>query len=213
MGREDFLLSESNGAAVEAVESLSPQTGGVLVIVGPAGSGKTHLAQVWRSATGAAQYPARGFDETAAAHILELGAGIIEDLPCAPGAWDERAFFHVLNAAVEGRAALLMTARQAPPAWGIATEDVRTRLRLARVAAITAPDDSLLAAVILKLMADRQMTVAANALRYALPRIERSFAAAEAFVREVERVTLQRRKPATLGVVREVVDRMSSVPE
>ena len=205
MEREDFLVSECNAAAVDAIdrfESLSPP---LLVIVGPIGAGKTHLSEVWRTSSNAVRADAGGLGEDMAARMLEAGAAIIEDMPGDPGALDEGTLFHILNAAVQNRIRLLMTSRTAPPAWGLVTEDVKTRLRLATVVTIDLPDDVLFSALIMKLMADRQMTVAANALRYAVPRLERSFEAAENFVEAVERVSVEKRKTVTLGIVREVI--------
>ena len=175
------------------------------MIVGPIGAGKTHLSEVWRTSSNAVRADAGGLGEDMAARMLEAGAAIIEDMPGDPGALDEGTLFHILNAAVQNRIRLLMTSRTAPPAWGLVTEDVKTRLRLATVVTIDLPDDALFSALIMKLMADRQMTVAANALRYAVPRLERSFEAAENFVEAVERVSVEKRKTVTLGIVREVI--------
>ena len=205
MEREDFLVSECNATAVGAVDRFETLSPPILVIVGPAGAGKTHLSEVWRKSSNAVRADASSFDEEAAARMLAAGAGIIEDMPGDTGMRDEGALFHALNAAVQQRIRLLLTSRTPPPAWGLATQDVSTRLRLASVVTIGLPDDALFAALIMKLMADQQMTVAANALRYAVPRLERSFEAAERFVAAVERKSVERRRTVTLGIVREVI--------
>lgn len=208
MGREDFLVSACNAEAVAAIDRYPDWSPSALCLVGPKGAGKTHLGEVWRTESDAVRIHASDLDDAAAATILEAGVGLIEDVAGAEPL-DETVLFHLLNAGVQNRVALLLTAQVDPPAWRIATDDVRTRLRLVPVVRILPPDDALFSALILKLMADRQLTVAANAVRYALPRIERSFQAAAAFVAAIERVGVEKRRTVSLGIVRDVVAQMA----
>ncbi|MCB1471857.1 MAG: chromosomal replication initiator DnaA [Rhodobiaceae bacterium] len=205
MGREDFMVGASNQAAVALLDAYPAWSPQVAVIVGPHGSGKTHLGEVWRARSDAVRVEAATLGEAGVAAIIQARNGLIEDIPAHGRVPDETSLFHVLNAALQGRVFLLLTSRVPPASWPVATPDIVTRLRLVPVCRIEPPDDGLFAAVILKLLADRQLTIAANAVRYAVPRIERSFAAAARFVDMVERIALERRRPATLGVVREVV--------
>lgn len=209
MGREDFMVGASNEAAVAFLDSYPEWTPQAAAIVGPHGSGKTHLGEVWRARSNAMRVEAEKLGEADVALIIQAGSGLIEDMPESGAIPDETPLFHLLNAALQGRIFLLLTSRVPPASWPVATQDIVTRLRLVPVYRIMAPDDGLFAALILKLMADRQLTIAANAVRYALPRIERSFAAAARFVDMVERVALERRRAVTLGIVREVVIALS----
>ncbi|MFN0263310.1 chromosomal replication initiator DnaA [Tepidamorphus sp. 3E244] len=210
MGREDFIVSESNAAAVDAIDKLETADPPLLVVVGPEGSGKTHLGAIFQEQAGAVRADASELSEAVMEQMLSAGAGLVEGMPPEAGKpFAEDTFFHLINAAINKRLALLITARNDPPAWSLKTDDVRTRLRLARVVTLAMPDDALFSALLLKLMADRQITVAANALRYAIPRLERSHAAAEAFVKAVDTASMEKRRTVTLGVVREVIAGMN----
>ena len=208
MGREDFLVSASNEDAVAAIDRFPDWSPKMIALIGPLASGKSHLGEVWRAESGAQRFTAADLDEAAVAAVMDAGAGLIEDLGEPLGEAGEAALFHLLNACVQGRVFLVLTARMPVESWTVATPDVATRLKLVPSFALRPPDDALFAALVMKLMADRQLTVAANAVRFALPRLERSFAAASRFVDAVERKALERRRTATLGVVREVVAEM-----
>src|SRR5262249_43633578 len=148
----------------------------VLALVGPEGSGKSHLASIWAMESGARFMSARALAINALPEALATGALVLED--CAPDAIDERALFHLLNLVREDDGWMLITARTAPTLWSIALPDLASRLRAIPVATLDVPDDALLRAVMVKLFADRQLAVDEALIAYLLPRIGRSFAAA-----------------------------------
>ena len=105
----------------------------------------------------------------------------------------EETLFHLYNA-LAGTGAMLLTARQPAARWPIALADLRSRLRAAPAAAIDRPDDALLAAVMVKLFADRQLRVGAEVITFLVARMERSFAAAAALVEALDRAALADRR-------------------
>ncbi len=210
MGRDDFLVSDSNAEAVAAIDRFPDWSPQAIALIGPASSGKSHLGEVWRTESNAQRVTATDLDEAAVSAIMQAGTGLIEDLGIALSEAAEAALFHLLNACLQGRIFLVLSARAPADSWPIATPDVATRLKLVPTFALRAPDDALLAALIMKLMADRQLVVAANAVRFALPRLERTFSAASRFVDAAERKALEKRRAVTLGIAREVIADMDA---
>jgi chromosomal replication initiation ATPase DnaA len=200
-GREDFLSGPCNEAALALIDAWPDWPGDAMALVGPEGSGKTHLAMVWAAAAGARVISARALGEADLPSALATGALVVEDAAMKA---DERALFHLLNLAREEKASILFTARTAPTAWPVAIPDLVSRLRALPVIALLAPDDAMLRAVIVKLAADRQLALDEGVVGYLLPRIERSFAAARAAVIALDNEALRRGRPATRALAAEM---------
>ncbi len=206
LGREDFLVAPSNAQAVALIDACPDWQAGKLVLTGPQGSGKTHLAQVWAARSAATLLSAR---EVAAADIPTLAAGpvAVEDVPEIAGDESaETALFHLHNLALAGRQTLLFTGAPPLAAWPLILPDLKSRLQGAASAELAPPDDTLLAAVLAKLFADRQISPPASVIAYLVPRMHRSFAAAHSIVEELDRASLGRRKPITRHLARTVLD-------
>jgi chromosomal replication initiation ATPase DnaA len=203
LAREDFLEGPSNAAAFALIGRWPDWPALNLLLVGPAGSGKTHLASVWAEEAGARVMSARMLDEVSLSTALATGALVIEDL--AAGSFDERALFHLLNLARAERAYVLLTARSAPSGWKVEVPDLGSRLREIPAATLTPPDDALLRAVLVKLFADRQVAVDENLISYIATRIERSFAAARAIVADLDREALRQQRPVTRALAGELL--------
>ncbi|MEL7344617.1 MAG: chromosomal replication initiator DnaA [Pseudomonadota bacterium] len=197
--RGDFFVSASNAVAVAQLDQPGAWPDHRLILVGPSGAGKTHLAQVWREANRAVvlkKAPDDVMDAVAAPAL------VLED---AEGGGQEEALFHLLNAARAAATPLLITARSAPRHWGLALADLKSRLEATSTATIAPPDDALLSALLVKLFADRQIMVAPKVIAFALPRVERSFAAAQDLVAEVDRLSLAERRAVTVPVLARVL--------
>ncbi len=210
-GREDFLVSPSNEAAYGAVEGWPDWPDTILLLTGPPGSGKSHLASIW--ATAAHAWTARGPEVTreSVPHLVSGGALVIEDADRGPR--DEAALFHLLNLARERGAWVLVTARSGPDRWGLATPDLLSRLRLAPAAALDAPDDALLKAVLVKLFIDRQLVVDTSVVDTVALRIERSLARAGAVVAGLDREALSRGRRITRAMVADFLARLDDEEE
>jgi chromosomal replication initiation ATPase DnaA len=200
---EDFLEGPSNAAALALIERWPDWPDRVVALVGPEGSGKSHLAAIWAERVGGRVVCARALREVDLPASLATGALVIDDLPADEGA--ERALFHLLNLAREERAFALITARSAPAAWPVHIPDLASRLRALPVMRLEPPDDTLLRGVLVKLFADRQLVVDESLIAYVMTRIERSFAAARAAVAELDSEALRRQRPVTRALAVETL--------
>jgi chromosomal replication initiation ATPase DnaA len=201
--REDFLGGPSNAKALALIESFPDWSGRAAVLVGPEGSGKSHLASIWAANSGARFLGARALAQADPPAALATGALVVEDI--APGEFEERALFHLLNFAREQEAYLLLTARTAPGVWNLAIRDLASRLKALPVVALAAPDDALLRAVLVKLFADRQLLVDEGLVGYVATRIERSFAAARAVVAQLDLESMRLQRPLTRALAAEIL--------
>ncbi len=185
-GLADFMPSGSNAPALAAVERWPAWPDRVLLLVGPPGSGKSHLARIWAARADAVALARRDFERDVDA--LARRNGVIEDADRA--ALPEAALFHYLNLVRERGVSVLVTARALPAAWSLTTPDLVSRLRLAPAVAIAPPDEALMRAVLAKLFADRQLAVDESLIHYLALRLERSLAAAHGAVEALDRASL-----------------------
>ncbi|MBN9245869.1 MAG: hypothetical protein J0I81_00165 [Hyphomicrobium sp.] len=200
MGLEDFLVSESNASAVALVDRWPDWPIGAAVLAGPKGSGKSHLANIWLKRAGATPFEASAITREAVPAMASKGALLIEDVQKIS---DEAALFHLLNLVREQRLQIFLTTDTVPGDLAIALPDLRSRLKALPLAIIDPPDDALLRAVLVKLFADRQLSVEPQLVDYVLVRMERSMLAAERFVAEADRraLVLQRRVTRAIAAV------------
>ena len=203
-GRADFFVSPANATALAAIEGWESWPSGKLVLTGPKGAGKTHLAHVWAGLSDARIVSAAELAEAEVPALAARGAVCVEDAH-AP-ARDEAALFHLHNLLAERGGALLLTAETPPRDWGLALPDLSSRLTAAPVASLAPPDDALLRAVLLKQFADRQVIVSPALVDWLVPRIERSFAAAKSAVERLDAAALSEGRPLTHRLAARVLD-------
>jgi chromosomal replication initiation ATPase DnaA len=199
--REDFLSGLCNEDALALIDSWPDWPARAIALVGPEGSGKTHLATIWAAAAGARVVSARNLGQVELLSALATGALVIAD---AAAIGDERTMFHLINLAREEQAFLLFTARTVPSIWPVAIPDVISRLRALPVVALQAPDDATLRGVIVKLATDRQLTLDDSVVRYLATHIERSFAAARSAVIALDKEALRQGRPASRALAAEM---------
>lgn len=202
LGREDFFVAPTNAMAVALLDPNFKWPSGKLVISGPKGAGKTHLVHVWAHETGAPVVSACDLDDRA---VTELSRGpvAIEDVPdIADDGPAQNALFHLHNMVLTNGHQLVMTGRPAPNLWGLGLADLQSRVQAATHAAVSAPDDQLLAVVLAKLFDDRQVIPKADVIPYLVGRMDRSFAAAQAIVEQLDQLALaeQRTLSRTLAM-------------
>jgi chromosomal replication initiation ATPase DnaA len=198
--RDDFLPGAGNEAALKLIDSWPDWPANAVALVGPEGSGKSHLAAIWAAASGARVMSGRALSVAGLLPALATGALVVEDA----AAGDERALFHLLNLVREEEAFLLFTARAAPSLWPVGIADLGSRLRALPVVTLQSPDDATLRGVILKLAADRQLTLDEAVVRYLLTRIERSYAAARVAVVALDTEALRQGRPPTRALAAEL---------
>ncbi|MFL4998257.1 MAG: hypothetical protein ACJ8CF_13375 [Microvirga sp.] len=202
-GAEDFLVSPSNEQAYGLIESWPDWPDTILLLVGPRGSGKSHLASIWATNARAWTIDASGITQDKVPHLVSNGALAIEDMD--RGERDEAALFHLLNLARERKASLLITCETPPDRWSLRTPDLLSRLRLAPSVSLEAPDDALLKAVLVKLFVDRQLVVDTSVVDYIALRIERSLAKASELVALLDREALSRGRRVSRAIAAEIL--------
>ena len=208
LGRGDFFVSPGNQAVVDAIENWRGWPQGKLVLVGAEGSGKTHLAHVWAAAADARIVKADSLSEAGIPSIA-AGASVIEDADRIAGEpIGEAALFHLHNLALANAQPLLVTARMPPARWGLSLPDLKSRMQGSAIAALAAPDDALLSAVLVKLFADRQLAVDAGLIAYLIKRMDRSFAGAGQLVDALDHSAMESRRSITKELARHVLDNL-----
>jgi len=200
---ESYVVSEANASALALVNRWPRWRHGHLLLLGPAGAGKTHLSTVW-----AARADALRLDPAIlSADLKRVGRGgavLVED--CHLGV-DEAGLFHLLNrAAGDAGVTVLMTAARAPVEWPVNLADLASRLKAAETAVLHEPDDALLRQVMEKLVRDRRTPLSPGVLDYLLPRMERSVEFARRLVAWLDREALARKGPVTRNLAREALE-------
>jgi chromosomal replication initiation ATPase DnaA len=204
-GRDDLVISDPVSAAASIVDRWPDWASPVVIITGPEGSGKSHLAQVWRRKSGAkAVRPVAG---SGAIEAAGEGPVLIEDAD--RDGFDETELFHLINAVRSAGSSLLITARSWPLAWGVKLPDLVSRLKAATTVEIGAPDDMLLSQILVKLFADRQVQVDDKLVAYIVSRMERSLAAAQTIVERLDTLALSRGTRISRALAAEVMGALS----
>jgi chromosomal replication initiation ATPase DnaA len=204
--RDNFLEGPANTAGLALIDSWPDWPNRVMFLVGPEGSGKSHLAAIWAEQSGARSTSAHALTAPEVPGALATGALVIEDLKSAD--IDERALFHLLNLAREDGAFVLMTARAAPIEAEL--RDLRSRLRAVPSVQLLPPDDHLFRALIVKFCADRQLTVDESVVSYLATRLERSYAAVRRAVELLDTEALRQGRPVTRALAAELLRSHSS---
>lgn len=197
MNAAGFVVSDSNRDAVAWLDRWPDWPNGVLAVYGPAGCGKTHLAHVWQ-----ARSAARAL-EPSALEQLPLHENLILDGIRLP----EEHLFHLINHVRAQQTALLILDREPPARWAVRLPDLASRLASVPAVAVQPPDDTLLAAILAKHFADRQVDVGPEVIAYLVKQIERSFIAAETMARRLDREAMARRAPISIKLARDVLTR------
>ena len=200
--REDFLRGPSNAAALTLIERWPDWPDRIVAVIGPEGSGKSHLAAIWAEATGARILSAKLLSLSDLPAAFATGALVLEDLEFA--GLDERALFHFLNLARENGAFVLITSRSPLSTFPVAIRDLASRMRAVPSVTMSSPDDAFLRALIVKLAADRQISVDEALVNYLANRIERSFVAARAAIDRLDEEALRQHRPVTRALAVEL---------
>ncbi|MGC1663815.1 MAG: DnaA/Hda family protein [Bradyrhizobium sp.] len=199
--RDDFLEGPANAAGLALIDRWPDWPNRVMFLLGPEGSGKSHLAAIWAEQSGARSTSAHTLTATEVPGALATGALVIEDLKASD--IDERALFHLLNLAREEGAFVLMTARALPTE--VELRDLRSRLRAVPAVELLPPDDQLFRALIVKFCADRQLAVDETVVSYLTTRLERSYAAPRQAVQLLDTEALRLGRPVTRALAAELL--------
>jgi chromosomal replication initiation ATPase DnaA len=201
--RDNFLEGPANASGLALIDGWPEWPNRVMLLVGPEGSGKSHLAAIWAEQAGARSISAHALTPAAVPGALATGALVVEDLNSPD--FDERALFHLMNLAREDQAFVLITTRVAPSVSHIELRDLRSRLRAVPTILLLPPDDSLFRALIVKFCADRQMAIDESVVGYLASRIERSYAGVRRAVELLDAEALRLGRPVTRALAAELL--------
>jgi chromosomal replication initiation ATPase DnaA len=195
LGRDDFLVAPSNAAAVALVDQWPRWPSHGAILLGPHGSGKSHLATVWQQKAGAKLIESANVHRGDVPQLLSTGAVVIENL--GSGRLEEDALFHLLNLAKAGGTFVLFTSLMPAAALKLQLPDLVSRLGALPVAAIDPPDDALLRGVLVKHFTDRQIAVDEPLVTYLLTRMPRSMEMARQVVAAIDAAALEEKAEVT----------------
>lgn len=212
LAREDFLVTPDLAPALALIDRVADWPQGRLLLIGPEGSGKTHIAAFWAQAHGARCVPADALHPEAVDGLLaEDGALVVEDLHRAAGVKPvEEALFHLWNLAPMRHALLLLTARTPPRDWNLDLPDLRSRMDSVTQLRLGPPDDALLAAVLVKLFADRQLEVAPGLVTSLTRRMDRDLGLARRLVAAIDQGAMAAGRPVTRPLALDVLARIAA---
>lgn len=210
--RDDFLLADANALALAVLDAPEAWPQGRMLLIGEAGAGKTHLASFWAAGRAAPRVAAEALTpEAADALAPEGGALVVEDAQRAGGvAPAEQALFHLWNICHARQCLLLLTARGAPRDWGLVLPDLRSRMDAMPQTRIAAPDEGLLAAVLVKLFADRQLQVPAGLIDWLVLRMDRDLGLARKLVAALDEAAMADKKPVTRKLASDLLDKLAA---
>lgn len=211
--RADFLPAAANAAALAALDAPQGWPQGRMLLIGPEGSGKTHMAAFWAAENGARRVSAAGLRPDAADQLaVEGGALVIENADHAGfAAGAEQALFHLWNLCGPRDCLLLLTARTPPRDWGLVLPDLRSRMDAMPQVRLGPPDEALLAAVLVKLFADRQLNVPAGLIDWLVLRMDRDLGLARRLVAAMDRAAMAEQGPVTRRIAADLLDKLSEV--
>ena len=211
LGRDDFFVSPANAVAVKAIENWSDWPERKLVLTGPNGSGKTHLVHVWAQAAGANVIDARDLNANNVDRLVAKNSTVaVEDIEIIAGNDSaEHALFHLHNLLLAESGYLLLTSASHPANWPLSLPDLKSRVQGTALATLNAPDDALLAAVLVKLFADRQISVPVGVVGQMVDRMERSLEFAQRLVRALDQQSLSEHRAITAALATRVLDNLS----
>ncbi|MCT4611506.1 MAG: DnaA/Hda family protein [Pelagimonas sp.] len=212
-GREDFYVTTANALAVAQIEGWQIWPARKLVLSGPSGAGKTHLAHVWAALSGAQIIDAKALQDSDIPALSNQNVCVENVESVAGNRPAEEALFHLHNLVLSQGHALLLTSERAPNHWGLSLPDLQSRMMGAQAAQLSQPDDDLLSALLLKLFADRQIMPAPDVIPFLTRHMPRSYRAAAEIVDALDLAAMGRTKGVNRPLAAQVLEDLAASME
>lgn len=211
LGRDDFMVANCNLQAVTAIDLWPNWPYFAICIYGPAGCGKTHLANVFAQNVATITHHPYRIPFLKAENInkdliqdlfKESPYIVVEDLQ---NLQNQEALFHLYNTYRDMGGNILFTSEIAPARINFTLPDLRSRMNIVPIYEIAAPDDNMLMALLLKLFGDRQITPSPELLEYLIKNMQRSFSYARKLVEEIDNISLARKRAISIATAKEAI--------
>lgn len=202
---DTLVVTEANRDAARLLTSWTSWPGGALALVGPQGSGKTHLALAWAVEVGARQVPATADPETGAAIFADAGGRVlIDDADAGPR--NEAMLWRVLDLARAASGSVLLVAKERPAGWAVGSPDLASRLSALPLARLGEPDEALLELVLRRKCREQFILLSDDAAEYLVRRMPRTFAAAGDIVAALDAGLRRGARPVSVKAAREALN-------
>ncbi len=200
---DDFFVSPENELALKQI-MLFPNWGadrlaGICMIIGPAFSGKTHLAHIFASLAGAKFIDEKFLRERS--KIDKFQALVIDDFDQKLDYEEE--IFHIFNDCLDQKKFLLILSSRSE--FSFKTKDLASRIQAINSIRIGDPSLELIEAILYKNFADRQISISPEVIKFILSRMERSYLVAHEIIERIDQKSLKLRSKINMALAKEVL--------
>lgn len=200
---ENFYISKSNEDVVSLLQRWPRWDGRIQLVYGPKGSGRTHIAHLWRNESRAS------FVDNSVLKLDYLEEYVAQNpfliLDNADQVTNYKGLLHLYNLVQEHQGYLLLTAEKPVKDWDIPLADLASRLQSIPATELLAPDDNLIKALLIKRFSDLQLKVPENVLLFIVKHIHRSYSTIQSTTQILSEKSLEFRRNLTLPLVKEVL--------
>ena len=198
----DFYVSKSNFYAYNIIDKWPKWEKKILNIFGEKFSGKTHLANIFKSKTNALLINACKIDEEIFKKIKLFENIIIDDFEKN---YDEKLIYSIFNLADQDNKYMLINSLIPINEIEFKLPDMISRSKNCLSAKIESPDDDLIFAIILKNFSDRQIKIEKKIIEFIINRIDRSYSKIYEFIYKIDELSLKKKKPINLKTIKEIL--------
>ena len=198
----DYYVSNSNFFAFNLIDKWPNWEKRILNISGEKFSGKTHLANIFKSKSSAFFLNESQINDEAFKKIKLYESIIIDGFS---NTIDERLIYSILNLVDQDSKYLLINSVTPLGEIDFELPDLVSRSKNLLHAKIEPPDDDLIFAIILKNFSDRQIKLEKKIIEFIINRIDRSYSKISEFIYKIDELSLKKKKPINLKTIKEIL--------
>ena len=198
----DYFVSDSNFFAFSLIDKWPNWEKRILNISGEKFSGKTHLANIFKSKASAFFLNESQINDEAFKKIKLYESIVIDGFS---NTIDERLIYSILNLVDQDSKYLLINSETPLGEINFELPDLASRSKNLLHAKIESPDDDLIFAIILKNFSDRQIKLEKKIIEFIINRIDRSYSKISEFIYKIDEFSLKKKKPINLKTIKEIL--------